>query len=72
VLEPPDDAALSVVRGGRTGGGLMAGRAVLRLGDRVQFDGGEHYVLGLLGTSVRLRGDDGAEQVVLAGIAAAF
>lgn len=39
---------------------------VLRPGDRVGFDGGEHQVVGLAGTSVRLRGGDGTEQVVLA------
>jgi putative transposase len=44
----------------------MAGRAaVLRPGDRVIFDGGEHQVVALAGTSVRLRSHDGAEQVVL-------
>jgi len=32
-----------VVRGGRAGGYLMAGgQAVLRPGDRIHFDGGEH------------------------------
>jgi putative transposase len=41
-------------------------RAVLRPGDWVSFDGGEHQVLALAGTSVRLRAQDGAEQVVLA------
>jgi transposase InsO family protein len=46
---------------------MAAGRAVLRPGDRVHFDGGEHQVLGLLGASVRLRGEAGVEQVVLAG-----
>jgi hypothetical protein len=46
-----------------TGGPL---RAVLRPGDWVSFDGGEHQVLALVGTSVRLRGQNGAEQVVLA------
>jgi putative transposase len=46
-----------------TGG---ASRAVLRPGDQVTFDGGEHQVLALAGTSVRLRAQDGAEQVVLA------
>lgn len=40
---------------------------VLRIGEWVRFDGGEHQVLGLAGTSVRLRSDDGVEQVVLAG-----
>jgi putative transposase len=42
-------------------------RAVLRTGDRIAFDGGEHQVVGLAGTSVRLRADSGGEQVVLAG-----
>jgi putative transposase len=41
-------------------------RAVLRPGDWVSFHGGEHQVLALAGTSVRLRAQDGAEQVVLA------
>jgi transposase InsO family protein len=41
-------------------------RAVLRPGDWVSFDGGEHQVLALTGTSVRLRAQDGGEQVVLA------
>jgi transposase InsO family protein len=45
------------------GGG--ARRGVLRLGDRVRFDGGEHTVVGLAGASVRLAGDDGVDQVVL-------
>jgi hypothetical protein len=38
--------------------------AVLRPGDWVAYDGGEHQVIGLAGTSVRLRSGDGAEQVV--------
>ncbi|GAA1309225.1 Mu transposase C-terminal domain-containing protein [Saccharothrix xinjiangensis] len=42
-------------------------RPVLRVGDTVAFDGGEHLVVGLAGTSVRLREESGAEQVVLAG-----
>ncbi|MFI6779295.1 Mu transposase C-terminal domain-containing protein [Nocardia sp. NPDC050412] len=41
-------------------------RSVLRVGDRVVFDGDEHVVVGLAGTSVRLRADSGAHQVVLA------
>lgn len=41
------------------------GRAVLRPGDRVLFDGVEHQLVGLAGTSVRLRSSAGAEQVVL-------
>jgi putative transposase len=40
---------------------------VLRPGDRVHADGGEHQVISLAGTSVRLRADDGTEQVLLAG-----
>jgi len=40
--------------------------AVLRPGDRVVFDGAEHQVAGLAGTSVRLRSGHGTEQVVLA------
>jgi transposase InsO family protein len=44
----------------------MPGRsAVLRSGDWVRFDDGEHQVVGLAGTSVRLRSHDGTEQVVL-------
>jgi len=39
--------------------------AVLRPGDQVLFDGGEHRVVALAGTSVRLRSPEGAEQVVL-------
>ena len=39
---------------------------MLRPGDWVSFDGGEHQVLALAGTSVRLRAQDGGEQVVLA------
>lgn len=42
-------------------------RPVLHLGDRIGFDGDEHMVVGLAGTSVRLRTDAGCEQVVLAG-----
>ena len=42
-------------------------RPVLRVGDRVVFDGDEHQVVGLSGTSVRLRADSGVQQVVLAG-----
>jgi hypothetical protein len=43
-----------------------AARAVLRPGDWVSFDGGELQVLAFAGTSVRLRAQDGGEQVVLA------
>jgi hypothetical protein len=39
--------------------------AVLRPGDWVEFDGGEHQVVALAGTTVRLRSHEGAEQVVL-------
>ena len=37
-------------------------RPVLRVGDRVVFDGDEHQVVGLSGTSVRLRADSGVHQ----------
>ncbi|MEV0826354.1 Mu transposase C-terminal domain-containing protein [Nonomuraea rubra] len=40
--------------------------AVLRPGDWVHFDGGEHQVVALAGTSVRLRSSESAESVVLA------
>jgi transposase InsO family protein len=46
---------------------MTTARPALHLGDRVVFDGDEHQVVGLAGTSVRLRTDAGAEQVVLAG-----
>jgi hypothetical protein len=42
--------------------------AVLRPGDWVHYDGSEHQVLALAGTSVRLRTVDGADSVVLAGV----
>jgi len=42
-------------------------RRVLKPGDRVRFDGDEHLVTGLAGTSVRLRSNSGHHQVVLAG-----
>jgi putative transposase len=45
----------------------MWARSVLRPGDWVQFDGDEHQVVGLTGTSVRLRSAVGVEQIVLAG-----
>ena len=38
---------------------------MLRPGDWVHFDGGEHQVTGFAGTSVRLRSADRTEQVVL-------
>jgi hypothetical protein len=41
--------------------------AVLRPGDWVRYDGSEHQVLALAGTSVRLRTVEGADSVVLAG-----
>ena len=44
----------------------LARAAVLRPGDWVQYDGGEHHVIALAGTTVRLRSADGAEQAVLA------
>ena len=40
--------------------------AVLRLGDWVRFDDEDYQVVGLAGTSVRLRSAAGAEMVVLA------
>ena len=40
--------------------------SVLRPGDWVHFDGGEHQVVALTGTSVRLCSSDGAQMVVLA------
>jgi hypothetical protein len=46
-------------------GGLA--RTVLRSGDWVRFDGGEHQVVAPAGTLVRLRSTTGGEQVVLAG-----
>ena len=39
--------------------------AVLRPGDWVHFDGGEHQVVAVVGTSVRLRSAAGTESVVL-------
>jgi hypothetical protein len=44
-----------------------AALAVLRPGDWVSFDGGDHQVVAVAGTSVRLRSAAGVEQVVLAG-----
>lgn len=38
---------------------------VLRIGDTVTFDGSEHRVVGMSGTSVRLAGTDGTVTVVL-------
>jgi putative transposase len=40
--------------------------SVLRPGDWVHFDGGEHQVVALAGVAVRLRSAGGAESVVLA------
>lgn len=42
-----------------------AGLGVLRPGDWVRYDGGEHQVVAVAGTSVRLRSAGGAESVVL-------
>jgi hypothetical protein len=39
--------------------------AVLRPGDWVRYDGADHHVIALAGTSVRLRSDVGPESVVL-------
>ena len=44
---------------------MQSTRAVLRLGDRVVFDGAEHTVAGLAGTSVRLVSVSGQPSVVL-------
>ena len=41
-------------------------QSVLRPGDWVHFDGGEHQVVALTGTSVRLCASDGAQIAVLA------
>jgi putative transposase len=46
---------------------MAADRPVLRPGDTVHFDGEDHQVVGLAGTSVRLRSGGGAEQIILAG-----
>lgn len=46
---------------------MSSPRPALHLGDAIAFDGGEHQVVGLVGTTVRLRSDAGGEQVVLAG-----
>lgn len=43
----------------------LARAAVLRPGDRVQYAGGEHQVIALAGTAVRLCSHEGEEQVVL-------
>lgn len=43
----------------------LARAAVLRPGDQVRYDGADHVVVALAGTSVRLRSDDGGELVVL-------
>ena len=44
---------------------MTGGRPVLRPGDWVHYAGGEHQVVALAGTSVRLRSAAGAESVVL-------
>src|SRR6266536_3110804 len=55
--------AASSARPGRRAG--MAERpGVLRVGDRVLFGGGEHQVVGLAGTAVRLLSDSGQATVV--------
>ncbi|MGW4848512.1 hypothetical protein [Nocardia brasiliensis] len=41
-------------------------RSVLRAGHWVHFDGGEHEVVAIAGTSVRLRSSDGEHMIVLA------
>src|SRR5205814_1875755 len=48
------------------GGGVIGAvaLAVLRPGDWVSFDGGDHQVVAVAGTSVRLRSTAGVEQVV--------
>ncbi len=43
----------------------LARPGVLRMGDQVRFDGGEHTVVAIEGTSVRLLGTDGASRAVL-------
>ncbi|WKX08073.1 Mu transposase C-terminal domain-containing protein [Streptomyces sp. NL15-2K] len=40
-------------------------RGVLRVGDRVRFDGQVHLVAGLAGTTVRLQGESGGASLVL-------
>jgi hypothetical protein len=42
-----------------------APRGVLRIGDRVRFDGREQMVVGLAGTTVRLQDGHGATGLVL-------
>jgi hypothetical protein len=44
---------------------MHGSRAVLRPGDQVVFDGTEHTVAGLAGTSVRLVSASGGHSVVL-------
>lgn len=44
----------------------MAALSMLRPGDWIRFDGGEHEVLAVAGTSVRLRSAAGSHSVVLA------
>lgn len=43
----------------------LTGAAVLRPGDLVRYDGADHQVIALAGTSVWLRSEHGAESVVL-------
>jgi transposase InsO family protein len=42
-----------------------SGFAVLRPGDRIRYDGADHQVVALAGSSVRLRSDAGADSIVL-------
>lgn len=43
---------------------MISTGAVLRVGDRVAFDGDEHLVVGLAGSTVRLRADALPAEVV--------
>jgi hypothetical protein len=47
-------------------GSVRGGWPVLRPGDWVHYDGGEHQVVTLTGTAVRLRAAAGGQSVVLA------
>lgn len=44
---------------------MLGARAVLRIGDQVLFEGGEHTVAALAGTSIRLASPSGQARVVL-------
>ena len=61
------DAVASGHAGERVGGAAVTlmRAAVLRPGDWVRYDGADHQVIALAGTSVRLRSAVGAESVVL-------